>query len=165
MAFISTNPLPENLVPASLLGDPESLARTLVNTANAGNDNSLKWIRRLERYGITDAFLRDLESEVRLAQFVAYLSLDKENGVFKWTHEWPIDETLSRPSDYYAVLVAWAASSGAFRNLKKCGADDCSKYHVRRGKWCSDNCGSKYRVRKKRKLDKARGMSEQGLNL
>jgi len=46
----------------------------------------------------------------------------------------------------------------ALEKLKECAAKDCENLHFRRGKWCSDRCGGRQRVRDKRKRDKQRQM-------
>ena len=57
-----------------------------------------------------------------------------------------------------ALIVSTLLEAGKLNNVKRCESKDCRQFHVRRGKWCSDGCGSRERLRKKRKLDRERQM-------
>lgn len=154
----------QNIAPKSLIADPGGIADLLARTANVGNEQSLYWVRRLERWGVTDSLLADVERKVRGARIPAYLALDPKSKTFKWNFEWPDFASDAGPlpdrESMYALFVAWAISAGTAHKVKRCVLKECHKYFVGgpRAKWCSENCGSKHRVRKKRKLDKQRQM-------
>ena len=62
-----------------------------------------------------------------------------------------IPEPEAIAADYFSNLL----SSGMLKRLKRCQMEDCEKLFLGppQAIWCSKTCGSKFRVRKKRKLD------------
>ena len=52
-----------------------------------------------------------------------------------------------------------ALSTGRLNHLKKCNFDKCEKFFYGKSnqQWCSQRCGSKYRMQKKRFKDKNKG--------
>lgn len=55
-----------------------------------------------------------------------------------------------------AYVISHLLAAGAFIGLKRCKRKECQKYFVGKSnkKWCSDKCGSYYRVNKMRKKNK-----------
>lgn len=140
-------------------GDVEALARTFLAEANAGSEPEQTWVKRIERYGVTDRLLADLNSDLWYFRGAAELRLDPDTRELTWAISIPPDLSVDRDM-LVALEVGHFLASGIFDKLKRCKLAECRKYFIGktdRADWCSNTCGSKYRVRKKRKLDKARG--------
>jgi len=61
------------------------------------------------------------------------------------------------PLIFGAYMFSHVVSLSGFDGLKRCHNKDCLKFFIGRtnAKWCSNSCGSKYRVKKMRKNKKA----------
>lgn len=61
------------------------------------------------------------------------------------------------PIIFGAYMFSHITSLGGLEGLKRCHNKDCLKFFIGRSnaKWCSNSCGSKYRVNKMRKIKKA----------
>lgn len=70
-----------------------------------------------------------------------------------------LDETVVHGRYKYTSLIV-ACCMHEFDRLRRCQSEDCSRYYLgtKRAKWCSDTCGSRERLRKKRKEDRERQM-------
>ncbi|MCB1753170.1 MAG: CGNR zinc finger domain-containing protein [Gammaproteobacteria bacterium] len=120
-----------------------------------------EWMRRYLEEGITDKFLDDLNSDlhqVRYAKYVVPMDLlpsdtgfPRELYVAEFGHN-PTPEAIAA-NDFSRLL-----SSGELKRLKSCQQRDCQNFFLGppQAKWCSKTCGSKHRVRKKRRKDSAR---------
>ena len=64
------------------------------------------------------------------------------------------------PEGLHSLCVAVLLSSQKLENLQRCHAPDCDNLYSGppQKKWCSDKCGTRMRLRKKRKSDKERQM-------
>jgi predicted RNA-binding Zn ribbon-like protein len=65
---------------------------------------------------------------------------------------------MRRPPDVQGIaahLFSNQLALGALAGLKRCAEADCRKFFIGRPnkKWCSDSCGSRSRVRRKRRRD------------
>lgn len=67
----------------------------------------------------------------------------------------------SSPKIFAANMFANITFLGGLDRLKRCQISDCQKFYIGRQnqRWCSDTCGSRSRVREKRKKSKC-GMSD-----
>lgn len=136
-------------------------AHLLVTYANDGSQPELYWIRRLERFGPSAGLVRELNAKLHAmpTSIHTFPELDpttlKVSTKYDSTRGDEVDRDWKR-----AYIVACVIEAGTFTNLKRCALKECSKYFIGdpRAKWCSANCGSKYRVRKKRRKDSQRGM-------
>ena len=116
------------------------------------------WMNRYLAEGVTDDFLNDLNAAIhgiRYSKYIFPLDLQpseigfpKNGYVAKYdrtttTEEWAAD-------DFSKLLT-----SGALARLKQCQLEDCEKLFLGppQAKWCSKACGSKFRVREKRKRE------------
>ena len=140
------------------LDTPELRLKGLLFEASQPDNPIRPWIARLARYGLTQSFLKDLRSVLNTIEAKGHADLVRlKDGSYVLTA--PIQEfggTESASVDQTAaLLVAVLLQDGSYRNLRKCAATDCDNFHVRRGKWCSDNCGGRVRnkaLRRRRRL-------------
>jgi len=144
----------------------ELLADDLAAWANSGDECALQWIRRLKKYGVTKSLLADVDRAVRGFRVHTFLALDVDFGTFGWRQQIIKHRTFSDHSAVsdraavFALMIARLVNAGIIDRLKRCQLKSCRKYFFGgpRAKWCSDTCGSKVRVRNKRKRDKQRQM-------
>jgi hypothetical protein len=130
----------------------------VLKAANAGDERFLAWLRRVERHGVTHGLAEDINKKLLGFQMPACFVFNTETGKLE-PGFFPFD--LPKNDEVMiAFSVAVALADGALDTLKRCALKECSKYFVGdpRAKWCSETCGSKYRVRNKRKKDKQRQM-------
>lgn len=105
--------------------------------------------------GLSEEFAEELSELVNDFNFEARLVYDNDEKRFVWKHSVAKEQTV--PFHHWSLLhFCMLIELGELKSLKRCELEDCGKFHVRRGKWCSDNCGSLYRGRNKRKRDKAK---------
>ena len=118
-----------------------------------------RWFVRLQRYdGVTKSLVGELNSYMDTVPSRAVLVFDKKNKVLRLTLG-PLDDSDATVSlGETAYVFCELLQRGCLDKLKKCEASDCDNFHVRRGKWCDDGCGSRERQRDKRKRDKERQM-------
>ena len=121
-------------------------------SAAAAVNAAASWIHRLHRYGITEALAKDLNVYLKNSPSSAWLEFDSNTKTVDWAHGQLLKFDDLRPVDAFAYVFCRVLERGHFKNLKRCAANDCRKYHVRRGKWCDDGCGSRERQRKMRRL-------------
>jgi hypothetical protein len=139
----------------------EGTAHLLVSNANDGSQPELYWIGKLERSGPSARLVRELNAKLHAMPTTIHTYPELNPMTLKLSSK--CESTKKDDTDWdwtCAYLVAFAIEAGAFKNLKRCALKECSKYFIGdpRSKWCSDNCGSKYRVRKKRRKDSQRGI-------
>jgi predicted RNA-binding Zn ribbon-like protein len=117
-----------------------------------------EWMNRYLKEGITDDLLNDLNRalhEIRYSKYILPLDLlPSENGNPQNGYIAKYDKVPS-PEAYAADDFSKLLTSGMLKRLKRCQLDGCDKFFLGppQATWCSKTCGSKYRVRKKRKLD------------
>lgn len=116
------------------------------------------WVIRYFREGVTDAFLDDLNSamqDVRYTKYVLPLELlPSRSGYPRSGYITDLDQMPS-PEAYAANDFSRILTSGMLERVRRCQMEGCKRLFVGppQAKWCSKTCGSKHRVRKKRKLD------------
>ncbi len=149
---------PVSLGIQTVFSSGEQLADELAAAANDGDELALRWISRLERYGVTDSLLNDLQAIAADIQIVTRPDLDKESRRFYWRRDFPGDGSIPNLEAAYALMVITVINKGLVDRLKRCRLKKCRKYYFGdpRATWCSDSCGSLYRVTKKRNPAKAR---------
>ena len=119
-----------------------------------------QWVNRYFEEGVTDAFLNDLNSamqQVRYSKHVLPLDLlPSESGYPRAGYVAELDQVNSEEA-YAANEFSKILTSGMLARVKRCQMEGCKKLFVGppQAKWCSKTCGSKYRVRHKRKRDSA----------
>jgi predicted RNA-binding Zn ribbon-like protein len=117
-----------------------------------------RWMSRYLDEGVTDEFLNELNAalhEIRYSKYIFPLDLlPSEIGFPQNGYVAKYDKTPSAAAiaaDDFSKLL----TSGMLKGLKLCQMDDCEKFFLGppQAKWCSKSCGSKHRVREKRKRD------------
>ena len=142
----------------AFIEEPASLAEVLAQYANDGDEDALRWVKRLFRYGPTVSLLSELDKKLRYIRSEAYLSFNYTTARFEWKHGFPSDRTFSDRDSIYAVMVARMINDGSDGRLKQCELESCRKYFTGNAKarYCHDNCGAIVRARKMRKDQKRR---------
>jgi len=116
------------------------------------------WVIRYLREGATDAFLDDLNSALQGVRYTKYVLpfdlLPSRSGYPRSGYVAGLDPVPS-PEAYAANDFSRILTSGMLERVRRCQMEGCKKLFVGppQAKWCSKTCGSKHRVRKKRKLD------------
>lgn len=155
----------ELLARQAWLMEPRELADEFARMANSGDEIAKRWMFRLYRYGMTPIWLSAVDKLVRRVDLVHNYRLNRETQTFElqlrpWGRISPVKDPSLFP--HAEVVFGWIlmrlVNAGLDEAVKRCAASDCRKYHFRRGKWCSDTCGSRMRLRKKRRIDKQRQM-------
>ncbi|MGE0483474.1 MAG: CGNR zinc finger domain-containing protein [Gammaproteobacteria bacterium] len=119
------------------------------------------WMNRYLEEGISDEFLNDLNAalhEIRYSKYVLPLDLlPSESGFPRNGYIAKYERTMS-PTAVAADDFSKLLTSGMLRRLKLCQSQDCQRFFLGppQAKWCSKTCGSKFRVRAKRKRDVSR---------
>ena len=140
-------------------GEIAQRVKNLLAYANLGWEIELRWIQRIERYGVSNRLVADLNEVLRDFRGNAWLAIDPASHCLQWKAAAP--EGLEPDREMLIPFeIAQLLTEGGFDGLKRCAVKDCRNYFVgnARAKWCSESCGSKHRVRMKRKRDKERGM-------
>ncbi len=143
-------------------------AKDIVEDANDGLKNEQadnlvlrklrEWMSRYLKEGATDDFLNDLNAalhEIRYSKYIFPLDLlPSEIGFPQNGYIAKYDKTPS-PEAYAADDFSKLLTSGLLKRLKVCQMEGCEKFFLGppQAKWCSKTCGSKFRVREKRKRD------------
>ncbi len=116
------------------------------------------WMSRYLKEGVTDDFLNGLNAalhEIRYSKYIFPLDLlPSEIGFPQNGYIAKYDKTPS-PEAYAADDFSKLLTSGMLKRLKRCQMEGCEKFFLGppQAIWCSKTCGSKYRVREKRKRD------------
>ena len=117
-----------------------------------------EWMSRYLKEGITDDFLNDLNAalhEIRYSKYILPLDLlPSETGFPKNAYVAKYDK-IPKPEAYAADDFSKLLTSGALKRLKRCQMEGCENFFLGppQARWCSKTCGSKFRVREKRKRD------------
>lgn len=117
-----------------------------------------QWLNRYLDEGITDLFLNDLNSaihEIRYSKYILPLDLlppeieFPKNAYIAQLDPMPTQEAYA--ADHFSMLL----TSGELERLKRCQLEGCENFFLGppQARWCSKSCGSKFRVREKRKRD------------
>jgi predicted RNA-binding Zn ribbon-like protein len=107
---------------------------------------------------VTDNFLNDLNTalyDIRYAKHLLPLDLlPSGTGSPRSVYIADFNET-PEPEEIAADDFSKLLSSGMLKRLKRCRMPGCERFFIgpRQAKWCSKTCGSKFRVREKRKRD------------
>ena len=115
------------------------------------------WLIRLLNEGVTGRLVDELNSETSKIRYRRLLTMD-ESGSPHWDAIADLDGI--GPESKAAYALSHLVGSGAFQRLSRCEEDDCDDFFLGRPDqlWCSARCGSRARGKKKRKLDRERGV-------
>lgn len=131
-------------------------AEWIVAGANMIGGEPAEWLARVIRRGPSLMLLQELEKAIGDVRQCSTLVLDKKNKRFNWV---PVESNRLIDVMYPLCLVS-VINAGLSDRLKRCALTECRKFFFGdpRKKWCSDACGSKVRVREKRRKDRERQM-------
>ena len=117
-----------------------------------------EWICRYIEEGATEDFLSDLNSDLHHAQYFNYVV---PPDFYPSQGEEPhclyvVNANITySPETFAAKEFSRLITSGKLNRIKRCQLTGCESIFEGppQAKWCSKTCGSKYRVRKKRRRD------------
>ena len=112
------------------------------------------WLLELYRNGSSEALVSDLNKELAKVKTICSLRYIPQSDQTQW-HILPMGDQ-TEPRAMAAHKFGQLVTAGHLDDLKRCASDDCRRFYVRnpKAKYCSDTCGSRERVRSKRKRDK-----------
>lgn len=131
-------------------GEPITLIQT--------NKALRAWMTRFLEEGITDELLDDLNKnlhKVKYSKYIVPIDLLPPGADYPQERfiadKSKIPNTKELAANHFSMLL----TSGALKKLKICELPDCENFFVGppQARWCSKSCGSKFRVRKKRKRE------------
>jgi hypothetical protein len=101
----------------------------------------------------TDEMVEELNSFSSKIRY-RHVLMPSEDGEPYWEYIADLDRQLD-PAEAAAFGFSQMLAIGGLKMVKRCEMPDCGHYFLGRSnaKWCSKACGSKYRVRQKRKRD------------
>ena len=107
-------------------------------------------LARLTDEGLTEKFLNEVNSDIAHVRY-QHLLMPSNYGSPHW--QCVADMNNPDPGLLSTFMFTNVLALGGFDNLKRCKMDGCKKFFIGRPNkdWCSKSCGSKHRVRKKRK--------------
>jgi hypothetical protein len=116
-----------------------------------------EWLERLAIEGKSKQLINDLNKPISHIEYRRALMLSK-SGEVSWQQVAIENDDLRHPQLKVIYIVSHLLAIGALENLKRCKLEDCRKFFIGPSNrtWCSKSCGSLYRVRQKRKVDKKR---------
>ena len=124
--------------------------------ANEGEETVLKWVKRVEKEGVTPALVIEINRALEKINFIACPALlpGMEKLGFRYANPAGVDGW-----DDETTMTYWVANliaDGTLNRLKRCEFKECRKYFLgnAKAKYCSDRCGSNVRVRKLRSKSK-----------
>lgn len=154
-----------------LIGWGAADVKNLVKKANRTFDEDLKnkgpasiwdeeclsaceWLEDLLEKGASKELLNLLNGIIGNVSYIHVLKYSP-NGLPTWRRIANADKIQSHHIST-AYGVAHLLAIGALKNLKRCKRESCRRFFLGRpnAKWCSEKCGSHFRVHKKRKRDK-----------
>lgn len=116
------------------------------------------WMGRLLEKGFTTQMLKELRQELGEIRFFHVLNPaipTRGKPLPHWDHIADMED-FNDPETTAAYAFSQQLTLDGFTGLKRCRIPDCQKFFVRRPNalWCSESCGSRFRVSKKRKKDR-----------
>lgn len=117
-----------------------------------------EWICRYIEEGATEAFLNELNNDLHPMQYYNYVvPADFYSSEGKESHSIYVANMNNEYSyeTYAAKEFSRFITYSMLNRLKRCQLPSCENIFLGppQAKWCSKTCGSKYRVREKRKRD------------
>lgn len=112
------------------------------------------WLDRIARGESRESLIEDLNAVIQHVPYTHVLG-QSESGSPRWEHYARMDEPVD-PSIRAAHGIAHFLASGGFLKLRRCKAVGCGHFYLGppQSFWCSENCGSRERGRRKRSKDR-----------
>jgi hypothetical protein len=117
------------------------------------------WVKRymvwIIAHGVTKELINDLNDLLSEVRYIHVLAITKFGEPY-WQDNIADMQRGSEPPEVAAFALSHHLAAGGLAGLKRCEQSECKRFFVGRpnAKWCSTTCGSKHRVRKKRKRGK-----------
>jgi hypothetical protein len=111
-----------------------------------------RWLGRLVRYGESAGLIRDLNKQLNDVRYKHIIKKDSSGNAVWWQ---AVDfGAMDDPRSGAAYTFSHMLCAGTLKGLKRC--KDCENFFLGRpnAKWCSVTCGSRHRVRAKRRRDR-----------
>lgn len=110
-----------------------------------------EWFDLLIDNGATKEVIVRLNSRIAHVRF-HHVLMHSPKGRPYWRHVANADQ-IDDPELSIAYAIGHLLAVGAFKGLKRCGLEKCQNYFIGKSnkKWCSDSCGSHFRVKIMRK--------------
>ena len=111
------------------------------------------WMSYLVDEGLTEMLTFELNIRLENIRYIHRL-MPASNGSTRWLKIVDMNKGLT-VQEQAGFAFSHQLAIGAFDGLQRCQLPECKKFFIGRpnSKWCSKSCGSKYRVREKRKRD------------
>lgn len=118
-----------------------------------------EWMSHLTDNGVSEEFLNKINDYMYHVRY-QHLLMPSNDGPPHW--QCIADMTNPDPAILGVFIFSNVLGLGGLANLKRCKMDDCKKFFIGRPNkdFCSKSCGSRFRVRKKRKRDIEYAISE-----
>lgn len=110
-----------------------------------------EWFDLFIDKGLTKDVIEELNKPISHIRYHHLLTYSAK-GPPRWQHI-ANGKEIYDPQLAVAYVISHLLAAGAFAGLKRCKLKECQKYFVGKPnkKWCSDKCGSHFRVKKMRK--------------
>lgn len=114
------------------------------------------WMNRLISTKDRTAIVNEINRITGSVRYLHVLDIDQEGCAF-WHYQIADMTRIPTPTETAALMFSEQLVMGNLEDLKRCAQPDCNNFFIGRPnkKWCSDSCGSKSRVRTKRKRDRS----------
>lgn len=114
------------------------------------------WMSQLTSKKDRTQIINEINQLTGRIRYLHVLDIDQENHAF-WHYQITDMSRIPTPSETAALMFSEQLVMGNLEDLKRCAQSECKKFFIGRKnkKWCSDACGSKSRVRTKRKRDRS----------
>ena len=112
------------------------------------------WFEQIIANGVTEELVGALNGEQMVTRYQHILVLEEDGSV---TWRYVADFGTGRaPETRASYIVSHLLECGALDSLKRCHSEDCENLFAGRPntKWCSKACGSRQRMRSKRRRDR-----------
>jgi len=112
------------------------------------------WMCDLVDQGVTDTLIDELNSAVANIRYLHVLQPATDGNPY-WQYNIADMNRNLTVDEAAAYAFSHQLALGGLNGLKRCQLSDCQRFFIGRpnAKWCSKTCGSKSRVREKRKRD------------
>ena len=114
------------------------------------------WMSRLISNEARVNIINEINQLTGRLRYIHILDINEEGSAF-WHYQIADMSRIPTPTETAALMFSEQLVMGNLENLKRCAQEECNKFFIGRAnrRWCSDSCGSKSRVRTKRKRDRS----------
>lgn len=150
-----------------LSGGLKHLMADIADAANNDDEIAKRFLDRMWQDGVTDQFALELERNTRDIRVPRTAKWDRKARKYYWQPQWVVNRRVTRKAAYSMILI-YVINANKADQIRRCKAETvaldkpahCENYYfgAANKQWCSDRCGSRVRVRAKRKKDKVRGI-------